>query len=129
MANTGNKVFSRLLKVIDDGTDRPLDVNNELCSVSGLPEVRKDNTSGDPDYIAPSQDLNACPLPQPTMTDYYFEGVYELNDPAHPNGGSLNYVDSNGVTQSRTAMWAGNCQLISSQSEPTNKIGVAPCAI
>jgi hypothetical protein len=63
----------------------------------------------------------------PVMTNYSYEGIYELNDPAHPNGGSLDYVDVNGTTQSLTMMWAGTCVTFASQSAPTNKIGVATC--
>jgi hypothetical protein len=77
MANTGNRIFSRLLKVIDDGTDRPLDVNNILCSVSGLPEVRKDNISGQSDYIAPTQNLTLCPLPAPPASNR--QDIYMIN--------------------------------------------------
>jgi hypothetical protein len=65
--------------------------------------------------------------PTVVMTSYSYEGFYELNDPAHPNGGSLNYVDINGNTQSLTFMWVGNCQTFSSQSGPTNVIGAGPC--
>lgn len=61
------------------------------------------------------------------MTSYSYEGIYELNDPAHPNGGSLDYVDINGITQSLTFMWNGNCQTFDSQSAPTNTVAVATC--
>lgn len=60
MANTGYKKFLKLLKV--DNLDRPLDVNNDLCSESGLPQDSKDNLISDPDYIAPVQDLVMCPI-------------------------------------------------------------------
>lgn len=63
----------------------------------------------------------------PIMTIYSYEGIYILNDPAHPSGGSLNYVDINGVTQSKTMMWSGTCISFSSQSVPTNIVGAAIC--
>jgi hypothetical protein len=81
MANTGNRIFSRLLKVIDDGTNRPLDENNILCSISGLPEVRKDNIFGQADYIAPTQDLSLCPLPTPPSSDRQDIFLYNYNQP------------------------------------------------
>lgn len=62
MANTGNKIFTKLLKVTDDINQYPLDINDELCSVTLLPQAEKSNTLGQPDYIAPFQDLTACPL-------------------------------------------------------------------
>jgi hypothetical protein len=63
--NTGNKTYSNLLKVVNGGSYnlQPLDVNNQLVSVSGLPQDNKSNSQGQADYIAPYQDLNSCPLP------------------------------------------------------------------
>ncbi len=65
----------------------------------------------------------------PVMTNYSYEGRYETDDPAHPNGGSLDYVDINGDTQSLAFMWAGTCIQFASQSLPTNKLGVTPCEL
>ena len=61
--NTGYKGYSTLLKVTNDGNNSPLDINNTLCSESGLPQATKSNTIGDPDYIAPVYDIVTCPLP------------------------------------------------------------------
>lgn len=61
--NTGYKGYSTLLKVANDGNNSPLDINNNLCSESGLPQATKSNTIGDPDYIAPVYDIVTCPLP------------------------------------------------------------------
>jgi hypothetical protein len=33
------------------------------------------------------------------MTTYSYEGIYDRYDTLHPDGGSLNYVDENGVTK------------------------------
>lgn len=60
--NTGNKGYRKLVKVTTDGTDRPLDDNNMLCSDTGLPQSIKDNLITDVDYIPPFEDLTACPL-------------------------------------------------------------------
>lgn len=59
--NTGYKAYTNLLKVTNDGTNRPLDINNNLCSESGLPQATKTNTIGDPDYASPVHDIVACP--------------------------------------------------------------------
>jgi hypothetical protein len=59
--NTGYKGYSKLLKVTNDGTNRPLDDNNRLCSETGLPQSIKDNIISDPDYVPPIQDLISCP--------------------------------------------------------------------
>lgn len=55
MANTGNKGYTFLLKVVDGGEfdGQALDVNNNLVSASGLQQAVKFNTSGEPDYIEP----------------------------------------------------------------------------
>jgi hypothetical protein len=64
--NTGYKVFKTLLKVSTDNS--PLDANNELCSVSGLPQDSKNNYISDADYIAPFQDLLFCPVDQTVVS-------------------------------------------------------------
>lgn len=66
--NTGYKGYSKLLKVTNDGTNRPLDDNNMLCSETGLPQSIKDNIISDPDYFAPIQDLISCPTNTPPPT-------------------------------------------------------------
>lgn len=68
MANTGYKGWTTLLKVTDDGTDRPLDVDNRLCTDTGLPQATKANSDLDPDYVEPVLDLTTCPLPP---VEYY----------------------------------------------------------
>jgi hypothetical protein len=62
MANTGRKIFNTLLKV-STVNNAALDVNNEFCSLSGLPQATKPNTPGDLNYIGPIQDLTLCPIP------------------------------------------------------------------
>ena len=49
--NTGYRAYISLIKVTNDGTNRPLDINNNLCSDSGLPQVLKDNALSDPNYV------------------------------------------------------------------------------
>lgn len=60
--NTGYLKYPTLLKVTDDGTDRPLDIDNNLCIESGLPQDSKLNTIGQPDYIEPYFDTITCPI-------------------------------------------------------------------
>lgn len=62
MTNTGKKIYSKLAKVTNDINQYPLDANDELCSVTGLPQATKLNTFGESDYIAPFEDLTFCPL-------------------------------------------------------------------
>ena len=83
--NTGYKGYSTLLKVTNDGNNSPLDINNNLCSESGLPQATKSNTIGDPDYIAPVYDIVTCPLPVLTnkvtslTATSYLDGNYFIN--------------------------------------------------
>lgn len=73
MANTGKVIYKRLKKVTDDGTNRPLDVNNVLTSVSGLPQATKLNIVGDPDYIAPVTNEELCP---PLIGETLLKNIY-----------------------------------------------------
>lgn len=67
MANTGKIGFGKLRKVVDGGlySGQPLDVNNELSSVSGLPQSVKDNIEGDPNYYPPVNNSAECQLDDP----------------------------------------------------------------
>lgn len=65
MANSGKKVYITLVKVTNDGTNRLLDSNNNLVSMSGLPADTKPNVSSDPNYIAPVTDTISCPVTTP----------------------------------------------------------------
>lgn len=59
--NTGMKLYNVLLRVSDDAFEVPLDANGNPTSVTGLPQDTKANASGDPDYIAPFENLTDCP--------------------------------------------------------------------
>ena len=97
--NTGYKAFAKLLKITDDGTARPLDVNNNLCIESGLPQAFKDNIESDPDYVAPVYDTTACPLPNPctkrNLTEVQLTGHY-------PEVITLSYVNAVGTGVNQT---------------------------
>jgi hypothetical protein len=67
------------------------------------------------------------PPPPPGLMSYSFEGIWETNDPAHPAGGSITYMDENNVKQVKTKMWTGTCFTFIASSAPYNKIGVGPC--
>lgn len=69
MANTGIKIVLTLKKVVNGGDHdgEALDENDDLCSVSGLPQAVKVNDVGDPDYIAPYENLDSCPIPSLTV--------------------------------------------------------------
>lgn len=60
---TGYKQYPTLYKVSNDGNSYPLDINNNKTADSGLTQVTKANTFGDPNYVNPIQDLGMCPLP------------------------------------------------------------------
>lgn len=42
--------------------------------------------------------------PIPTFT-YLVEGIWEVDDPAHPAGGNITYVDSTGATVTESGLW------------------------
>lgn len=60
---TGYKQYPTLYKISNDGNAYPLDINNNKTADSGLSQVTKANTFGDPNYVNPIQDLGMCPLP------------------------------------------------------------------
>lgn len=66
--NTGNRIYVKLRKVTNDGTNRPLDDNNNLCVTTGLAQSVKDNNVGDANYIPPFVNLTLCPIPTTTTT-------------------------------------------------------------
>lgn len=73
--NTGNEVIVTLLNIRSDITDssnpyyqEPLDSNNVPTRLSGNPQATKPNSSSDPNYIAPYQNLSMCPIPTTTTT-------------------------------------------------------------
>jgi hypothetical protein len=66
-------------------------------------------------------------IANPVMTEYSYTGIYERNDPNHPDGGSLDYVDINGVTRTLSGLYAVDCISFLSQSPPTNIIKASTC--
>lgn len=67
--NTGYKAWLKLIKVVDGGPydGSPLDDNNDLTSISGLPQSSKDNIDTDPDYVPPVLNTTDCPVPITTV--------------------------------------------------------------
>lgn len=61
--NTGYQTWTGLKKVVDGGVHdgEALDNNNNLVSVSGLPQSKKNNNVSDPNYVAPILNTIACP--------------------------------------------------------------------
>lgn len=61
MANTGYVIYTKRRKVVDGGIydGQDLDINNQLCSVTGLPPVYQDVLPTDPDYKV--LDTTRCP--------------------------------------------------------------------
>jgi hypothetical protein len=92
--NTGFKGYSILRKVTNDGTFRPLDVNNQLVSVSGLPQEVKANVISDPNYVAPVLDLVACPIVQCDFP-HYRTSVFETITPILTGVNPVKLINSN----------------------------------
>lgn len=58
---TGNVKVLTLKKVSNDSDAFPLDINNQRVFYTGLPQAIKNNVPENSDYVAPYQDLTACP--------------------------------------------------------------------
>lgn len=84
--NTRYKGFSDLLKVVNGGIydGQNLDINNNLCSVTGLPPVLKANNLGDPDYKEPVFDPISCPGTVTVYNSYAQTGSAQKDDCTNP---------------------------------------------
>lgn len=82
MANTGYLIQPILKKVTDDINQFPLDINNQLCSVSGLPQATVANTIDSPSYKV--LNTTACPVGEVTL-------VGEITEPTPQMGGTNRY--------------------------------------
>lgn len=60
MANTGYKIQPQLKRVTNDINEYPLDENDNLCSVTGLPQAVMANPVDDPTYKV--EDHERCPI-------------------------------------------------------------------
>lgn len=69
--------------------------------------------------------ISNCSALLPT-TSYCYDGFWELNDPAHPGGGSVTYTDTYGETVVINNIWSGFPVNFNSSSTP-DAIGAAPC--
>ena len=67
--------------------------------------------------ITPTISVTPSITPSPIITNVYcYEGVYEVDDPAHPFGGVVNYIDQYGNYQSQQYIWLGDFVTIVAQS-------------
>jgi len=104
LANTGFKGYLKLVKVTNDGTLRPLDINNQLVSASGLLQDIKDNLISDANYIAPIQDLISCPIPIPDNVAPVAvnDVIYTTKNTPVTHDVTTNDYDSDGITNKAT---------------------------
>jgi hypothetical protein len=56
----------------------------------------------------------------PVLYNYTIEALWELDDPAHPGGGYINYIDSLGTPVSLTGLWIPYSANITVQSITTS---------
>ena len=66
-----------------------------------------------------------CGLPEPLpTTQHCYAGIWEVDDPAHPNGGSITYIDGNGAQQTINMIWLDQTVTIYASSI-VSKTGIA----
>ncbi len=128
IVNTGYKAYTKLIKVTNDANNYPLDVNNNLVSVTGITQDIKDNVLGQADYIAPIQDLISCPLPivAPVVPPVVSPSIVFSNGSgfsASPFGG----VDAVTSVSGNITVIGGTYRLYSSASIYTNNSTTVSC--
>lgn len=77
-------------------------------------------------YDAEDYTIACTECSNPSTTQYCYDGFWELNDPEHPNGGSVTYIDRNNVENTIDQIWLGYPVVFNAQSI-VNTIGCAPC--
>lgn len=85
MANTGYQINPQLKKVTDDVNEYPLDVNNHLCSLTGLPQDTKPNDPSSSDYRI----LNPTSCPVVITYTYVKKADFQKNDCTGQDTGSI----------------------------------------
>jgi len=70
--------------------------------------------------------VNAAGTPPETTYSFYYEGFYEEGDEIHPDGGTIVYLDADGLTQYSYLLWTGECRLITAQSIISH-VGAGTC--
>lgn len=72
--NTGFLIQPKEKKVTNDVNEFPMDVNNELCSVSGLPQALRNNSVDSPTYRIVNTDV--CPIDPSSEVNLTVFGTY-----------------------------------------------------
>ena len=104
-----------------------LEFETESCIVEGsFHRISGLVTAGNPEGVIYGNEICTAYVAPPTYS-FYYEGIYTTNDPAHPTGGTIVYIDAYGVTQESTYLWNGECREILAQSITSN-VGAGPCS-
>lgn len=76
--NTGFLIQPKEKKVTNDVNEFPVDINNQLCSVSGLPQAIRDNPTDSPTYRV--LNTTACPVDSSDEVTLTVNGSYNELD-------------------------------------------------
>lgn len=68
--------------------------------------------------------IKSCVIP---TTPYCYDGFWELDDPAHPGGGSVTFINEFGIEETINNIWLGYPANFNASSI-ISAIGCAPCA-
>jgi hypothetical protein len=60
------------------------------------------------------------------LTGFYYEGIWEMGDELHPEGGTVTYVNEDGDTVSQIGFFSGSCDEVLAQSI-VSTTGVTTC--
>jgi hypothetical protein len=78
------------------------------CNIGGNARVANCNLDGTAIEIVPTTTTTTSTTTTVPTTSFCYEGIWETDDPEHPQGGYVTYVDAEGVEQTIQPIWLGD---------------------
>lgn len=104
--NTGFLIQPKEKKVTNDVNEYPLDINNDLCSVSGLPQALRNNPIDSPTYRI--LNTTACPVDPSEEVQLLIFGTYNNGTQSFEFNGSISEVLTENLTVAFTTTYKEN---------------------
>lgn len=79
-------------------TPTPSPTNTQTATPTATPQLTQTNTPSATPTLTPTTTSSGATL-------YCYMGIWEVDDPLHPSGGTVNYIDQFGSPQTITGVW------------------------